>query len=62
MKLKWSSAKRTLFHDLDLLGRQAVEPVHKLVDLRIRRRNLPLKPLLLTRRLRPRNASRLRKV
>jgi len=33
--------------DLDLVGRQAVEPVDKLIDLRIRRRDLPLQRLVL---------------
>jgi hypothetical protein len=36
---------RSAFHDLDLVGRQAVELVHKLIDLLIRRRNLPLERL-----------------
>jgi len=31
-----------LFHDLDLVVRQAVEFVHNLIDLPIRRRNLAL--------------------
>jgi hypothetical protein len=47
------SALRRLLDDLDFVVRQAVQFANKLIDLLVRRVDLSLKGILLTRRLRP---------